>query len=66
MLPLLLVLSHKTNLEVAKDPIFLISSALVICSPPAITLSQMVSKARDEKFECMVSDILFWSHTLVT
>ncbi|CAH7666563.1 auxin efflux carrier [Phakopsora pachyrhizi] len=66
MLPLLSTICHKTNLEVVKDPVFLISSTLVICSPPAVTLAQMIPKSRADKVESLISDILFWAHILVT
>lgn len=64
LLPLLWFWAKHT-VNVADDPVFIVTAVLVIGSAPAITLAQMTSAVGDA-FERLVSKTLFVSYVIVT
>ncbi|KZT60982.1 hypothetical protein CALCODRAFT_491932 [Calocera cornea HHB12733] len=61
------VLSAKLGAHaVFEDPIFLVSSVLLISSPPALTLAQITQAASGDAFERLISKTIFWSYCVFT
>jgi len=52
--------------ELLDDPVFIVSTILLIASPPAITLAQITQAASSDAFERLVSRTIFWSYCIVT
>ncbi|POW14757.1 hypothetical protein PSTT_02669 [Puccinia striiformis] len=65
LLPLMYILSKFARVPILADPIFLLTTVLLIGAPPAITLSQMATK-QDGHLEKLVSRLLFWSFIFIT
>ena len=55
----------KYTVNVADDPVFLVTATLVIGSAPAITLAQMTTAVGDS-FERLISKVLFIAYAIVT
>ncbi|GAA99562.1 uncharacterized protein L969DRAFT_73659 [Mixia osmundae IAM 14324] len=64
LLPLLGWWASKT-INVADDPVFIVTACLIIGAPPAITLAQMTSAASDA-FELLITRTLFVAYAIVT
>ncbi|KZO94250.1 hypothetical protein CALVIDRAFT_501851 [Calocera viscosa TUFC12733] len=61
------VLSAKLGAHaVFEDPVFLVSSVLLISSPPALTLAQITQAASGDAFERLISKTIFWSYCVFT
>ncbi|MBW0461997.1 hypothetical protein O181_001712 [Austropuccinia psidii MF-1] len=65
LLPLLFLMVKFSLLSIVKDPVFLMTSVLIIGAPPAITLAQMTSKSSGD-YDRIVSSLLLWSFSLIT
>ncbi|KAH8926824.1 hypothetical protein BT69DRAFT_1238568 [Atractiella rhizophila] len=65
LLPLLAWYCIKTG-GMNDDPVFVVTAALIIGSPPAITLAQITSAASGDVFERMISKTLFISYAFIT
>ncbi|KAI0371387.1 hypothetical protein BV20DRAFT_965606 [Pilatotrama ljubarskyi] len=66
LLPLM-VLSRKWAFQdVFKDPVFIVTNALLISAPPALTLAQITQAASGDAFERLISRTIFWSYCLLT
>ncbi|KAH7928574.1 hypothetical protein BV22DRAFT_192046 [Leucogyrophana mollusca] len=63
----LMALSTAYDLNaVFDDPVFVVSSVLLIGSPPALTLAQITQAASNDAFERLISRTIFWSYCIVT
>jgi len=65
LLPLMYILSNFTSVTIFADPIFLLTTALLVGAPPAITLSQMTT-GKDESLDKLLSRLLFCSFVFFT
>ncbi|KAH9451425.1 hypothetical protein Pst134EB_018894 [Puccinia striiformis f. sp. tritici] len=66
LLPIFAYICQNSDLDVVRDPVFILSATLIIGAPPAITLAQMTTKANMDFFDEMVSKLLLWSYALAT
>ncbi|KAI0360353.1 hypothetical protein OH77DRAFT_675774 [Trametes cingulata] len=65
LLPLM-VLSRKLAFQdVFEDPVFVVTNALLISAPPALTLAQITQAASGDAFERLISRTIFWSYCLL-
>ncbi|TFK73435.1 hypothetical protein BDN72DRAFT_894042 [Pluteus cervinus] len=48
------------------DPIFILSSVLLMSSPSALTLAQITQAVSGDAFERLISRTIFWSYCVVT
>ncbi|WAR59503.1 hypothetical protein PtB15_11B143 [Puccinia triticina] len=65
LLPLMYILARFVRVTIFADPIFLLTTVLLVGAPPAITLSQMATE-QDEDLDKLVSRLLFWSFVFIT
>ncbi|KAA1068986.1 hypothetical protein PGT21_007917 [Puccinia graminis f. sp. tritici] len=65
LLPLIYILSKFTGVTIFADPIFLLTTVLLVGAPPAITLAQMATE-QDGDLDKLVSRLLFWSFVFIT
>ncbi|KAF8342735.1 membrane transport protein-domain-containing protein [Cantharellus anzutake] len=49
-----------------EDPVFVVSSVLLISAPPALTLAQITQAAAGDAFERLVSRTIFWAYCVLT
>lgn len=52
--------------ELFDDPVFVVSTMLLLWSPPALTLAQITNATSGDAFECLISRTIFWSYCVVT
>ncbi|PLW46719.1 hypothetical protein PCASD_03657 [Puccinia coronata f. sp. avenae] len=65
LLPLMYILSKFTRVTIFADPIFLLTTVLLVGAPPAITLAQMATE-QDGDLDKLVSRLLFCSFVFIT
>lgn len=65
LLPLLWLYSQNEH-STADDPVFVVTAALLIGSPPALTLAQITDAASGDAFERLISKTLFFAYALLT
>ncbi|KAF9269575.1 auxin efflux carrier [Marasmius fiardii PR-910] len=52
--------------QVFDDPVFVVSTVLLVASPPALTLAQITQAASGDAFERLISRTIFWSYCILT
>ncbi|KZV98143.1 auxin efflux carrier [Exidia glandulosa HHB12029] len=66
LLPLIYLFAKFDLHEMFDDPVFVVSTVLVVSSPPAITLAQMTQQASGDAFERLISRTIFWAYAVCT
>ncbi|EJU02463.1 hypothetical protein DACRYDRAFT_79280 [Dacryopinax primogenitus] len=66
LLPFFVLFAKLGAQSVFEDPVFLVSSVLLISSPPALTLAQITQAASGDAFERLISKTIFWSYCVFT
>jgi auxin efflux carrier family protein len=64
LLPLIVLSVKYINMSIMQDPIFLITSFLLITSPPAIQLSQICQL--NELYQKEMAGVLFYGYAILT
>ncbi|KAH7909157.1 membrane transport protein-domain-containing protein [Hygrophoropsis aurantiaca] len=66
LLPLMALSTTYALHAVFSDPVFVVSTVLLIGSPPALTLVQITQAGSNDAFERLLSRTVFWSYCIVT
>lgn len=66
LLPLIYLFAKFDLHEMFYDPVFVVSTVLVVSSPPALTLAQMTQQASGDAFERLISSTIFWVYAVCT
>jgi len=64
-LPLIAIGAVMSHPPVFQDPVFVLSTVLLLASPPALTLAQITQAVSSDTFERLVSRTIFWSYCFV-
>ncbi|KAF8315553.1 membrane transport protein-domain-containing protein [Cantharellus anzutake] len=66
ILPPMAVLAAYEVLDLFKDPVFIVSIVLLIASPPALALAQIIQTLSGDTFERLFNRTIFWAYCLFT
>ncbi|KAF8319486.1 membrane transport protein-domain-containing protein [Cantharellus anzutake] len=66
ILPPMAALAAYEVLDLFKDPVFVVSIVLLIASPPALALAQIIQTLSGDTFERLFNRTIFWAYCLFT